>query len=169
MPSSATCDKLLKPEKVHRGPSKRIVKDYAPLPTTKRSILERLHDFLNQFLTGGYNGIVLKKYFHFFFYDIPISFRVFDPNIDWYTLQCWCSQLSGILRRSIMQYKPVMCLCSFTLPSLLHLFNIINVSWQRWDTILLRHVHDSPSVAYFVASLFPFSQKEWMVKANLCF
>ncbi|XP_048496854.1 uncharacterized protein LOC104888327 isoform X3 [Beta vulgaris subsp. vulgaris] len=58
IPSSASCDKLLKPEKVHRGPSKRIVKDYAPLPTTKRSILERLHDFLNQFLTGGYNVLM---------------------------------------------------------------------------------------------------------------
>ncbi|KAL2922143.1 Protein timeless-like protein [Bienertia sinuspersici] len=57
-PSSASCDKLLKPEKVHRGPSKKIVKDYTQLPTTRRSILERLHDFLDQFLTGGYNVLM---------------------------------------------------------------------------------------------------------------
>uniref|UniRef100_A0A803MKW7 Timeless N-terminal domain-containing protein n=1 Tax=Chenopodium quinoa TaxID=63459 RepID=A0A803MKW7_CHEQI len=59
VPSSASCDtKLLKSEKVHRGPQKKIVKDYTRLPTTKRSILERLHDFLNQFLIGGYNVLM---------------------------------------------------------------------------------------------------------------
>jgi len=62
-PSPASCDKLLKPEKVHRGPSKRVMKDYTRLPTKNRRILELLHDFLNQFLTGGYNGIGNKIYF----------------------------------------------------------------------------------------------------------
>ncbi|XP_057527293.1 topoisomerase 1-associated factor 1 isoform X2 [Amaranthus tricolor] len=57
VPSSA-CDKLLKPEKVHRGRLKRIVKDYVRLPTMKRSILERLHDFIGQFLSGGYNVLM---------------------------------------------------------------------------------------------------------------
>lgn len=57
-PSPASCDKLLKPEKVHRGPSKRVMKDYTRLPTKNRRILELLHDFLNQFLTGGYNVLM---------------------------------------------------------------------------------------------------------------
>ncbi|KAK9665372.1 hypothetical protein RND81_14G108100 [Saponaria officinalis] len=57
-PTPASCDKLLKPEKVHRGPSKRVVKDYARAPTTKRSLLEMLQGFINQFLTGGYNVLM---------------------------------------------------------------------------------------------------------------
>ncbi|CAO2827810.1 unnamed protein product [Amaranthus hypochondriacus] len=57
VPKSA-CDKLLKPEKAHRGRLKRIVKDYVRLPTMKRSILERLHDFIGQFLSGGYNVLM---------------------------------------------------------------------------------------------------------------
>uniref|UniRef100_A0A803M022 Timeless N-terminal domain-containing protein n=1 Tax=Chenopodium quinoa TaxID=63459 RepID=A0A803M022_CHEQI len=46
---------LRKSTVVHK---KKIVKDYTRLPTTKRSILERLLDFLNQFLTGGYNVLM---------------------------------------------------------------------------------------------------------------
>ncbi|KAH9625383.1 hypothetical protein KSS87_011454, partial [Heliosperma pusillum] len=42
VPTSASCDKLLKPEKVHRGASKKVVKDYTQVPTTKRSLLEKL-------------------------------------------------------------------------------------------------------------------------------
>ncbi|KAL9237361.1 hypothetical protein vseg_011919 [Gypsophila vaccaria] len=57
-PTSASCDKLLKPEKVHRGPSKRVVKEYSRVPTTKRSLLQMLHEFINQFLTGGYNVLM---------------------------------------------------------------------------------------------------------------
>lgn len=34
-----------------------MVWDQGQLPSTKDSILESLHDFLNQFLSGGYNGI----------------------------------------------------------------------------------------------------------------
>ena len=83
VPSSA-CDKLLKPEKVHRGRLKRIVKDYVRLPTMKRSILERLHDFIGQFLSGGYNGT--EK--HFIFHVYALSIYKSKLCTDWLTHQC---------------------------------------------------------------------------------
>lgn len=35
---------------------KKIVWDHGIVPPVKDSILELLHDFVNQFLSGGYNG-----------------------------------------------------------------------------------------------------------------
>jgi len=50
---------LLKAHNVTRGPTKRIAWDHPRLPSTKDKILELLHGFLDQFLSGGYNGMGL--------------------------------------------------------------------------------------------------------------
>ncbi|KAK9292038.1 hypothetical protein L1049_019992 [Liquidambar formosana] len=57
-PSSASHDTLRKLHKVHRGPLKRTVWDHGRLPSTKDNILQLLHDFVNQFLSGGYNVLM---------------------------------------------------------------------------------------------------------------
>ncbi|CAK7324064.1 unnamed protein product [Dovyalis caffra] len=49
---------LLKPHKAQKGPSKKILWDHGSLPSMKDNILELLHDFLNQFLLGGYNDLM---------------------------------------------------------------------------------------------------------------
>ncbi|XP_068491170.1 uncharacterized protein [Phaseolus vulgaris] len=49
---------LLKAHNVSRGPTKRIAWDHPRLPSTKDKILELLHGFLNQFLSGGYNVLM---------------------------------------------------------------------------------------------------------------
>ena len=56
-PTFTSHDKLLKPHQVQRGPLKKIVSDHGNLPSAKDNILELVHDFVNQFLSGGYNGI----------------------------------------------------------------------------------------------------------------
>ncbi|KAI5347141.1 hypothetical protein L3X38_015020 [Prunus dulcis] len=56
-PTSASCNTLLKPHS-HRGPIKKIAWDHGTLPSTKDEILELLHDFVNQFLSGGYNVLM---------------------------------------------------------------------------------------------------------------
>ncbi|EEF49017.1 conserved hypothetical protein [Ricinus communis] len=57
-PSSASHNVLLKPHKIHRSSTKRIVWDHGRLPSMKDDILVLLHDFLNQFLSGGYNVLM---------------------------------------------------------------------------------------------------------------
>nr|XP_027110166.1 protein timeless homolog isoform X1 [Coffea arabica] len=57
-PCSASHDALLKAHKNHRGPSKRTVWDHGKLPSTKTKILQLLHDFIDQFLSGGYNVLM---------------------------------------------------------------------------------------------------------------
>ncbi|KAL3521589.1 hypothetical protein ACH5RR_019738 [Cinchona calisaya] len=57
-PCSASLDALLKAHKNHRGPSKRTVWDHGRLPSTKSKTLQLLHDFINQFLSGGYNVLM---------------------------------------------------------------------------------------------------------------
>ncbi|PON58258.1 Timeless protein [Parasponia andersonii] len=58
-PASVSRDTLLKPQKVHRGPTKKIAWNHGRLPSSsKDKILELLHDFVNQFLTGGYNDLM---------------------------------------------------------------------------------------------------------------
>ncbi|XP_027934002.1 uncharacterized protein LOC114189593 isoform X3 [Vigna unguiculata] len=49
---------LLKAHNVTRGPTKRIAWDHPRLPSTKDKILELLHGFVNQFLSGGYNVLM---------------------------------------------------------------------------------------------------------------
>lgn len=56
-PCFVSRDTLAKPQKVHRGPLKRIVWDHGSLPSTKNNILELLHDFVNQFLSAGFNAV----------------------------------------------------------------------------------------------------------------
>ncbi|BFG23444.1 hypothetical protein CerSpe_097180 [Prunus speciosa] len=56
-PTSASCNTLLKPHS-RRGPIKKIAWDHGTLPSTKDKILELLHDFVNQFLSGGYNVLM---------------------------------------------------------------------------------------------------------------
>ena len=56
-PTSISRDTIIKPHKVHRGPTKKIAWDHGRLPSPKDEILELLHDFVNQFLSGGYNGM----------------------------------------------------------------------------------------------------------------
>ncbi|XP_061342048.1 uncharacterized protein LOC133288335 [Gastrolobium bilobum] len=49
---------LLKSQNVSRGPAKKIAWDHPRLPSTKDKILELLHGFVNQFLSGGYNVLM---------------------------------------------------------------------------------------------------------------
>lgn len=63
---------LLKAHNVTRGPTKRIAWDHPRLPSTKDKILELLHGFVNQLLSGGYNGMpfvliicIIRKYIYF--------------------------------------------------------------------------------------------------------
>ncbi|KAH1036443.1 hypothetical protein AAZX31_20G151500 [Glycine max] len=49
---------LLKAQNVTRGPTKRTVWDHPRLPSTEDKILELLHGFVNQFLSGGYNVLM---------------------------------------------------------------------------------------------------------------
>ncbi|CAJ1976983.1 unnamed protein product [Sphenostylis stenocarpa] len=49
---------LFKAQNVTRGPTKRIAWDHPRLPSTKDKILELLHGFVNQFLSGGYNVLM---------------------------------------------------------------------------------------------------------------
>ncbi|KAL2995430.1 hypothetical protein AAZX31_10G215800 [Glycine max] len=49
---------LLKAQNVARGPTKRTVWDHPRLPSTEDKILELLHGFVNQFLSGGYNVLM---------------------------------------------------------------------------------------------------------------
>ncbi|XP_058100318.1 uncharacterized protein LOC131245111 isoform X3 [Magnolia sinica] len=57
-PAAASCDGLLKAHKVQRGPLKRIAWDHGSLSLPKENILELLHNFVNQFLSGGYNVLM---------------------------------------------------------------------------------------------------------------
>ncbi|XP_050141072.1 uncharacterized protein LOC126617037 isoform X1 [Malus sylvestris] len=56
-PTSTSCKTMLKPHNP-RGPVKKIAWDHGTLPSTKDKILELLHDFVNQFLSGGYNVLM---------------------------------------------------------------------------------------------------------------
>lgn len=58
-PSSISRNAPIKQHKVSRGPAKTIAWDHGGLPPSKDNILELLHDFVNQFLSGGYNGKLL--------------------------------------------------------------------------------------------------------------
>ncbi|XP_027367392.1 protein timeless homolog [Abrus precatorius] len=49
---------LLKSLNLTRGPAKKIAWDHPRLPSTKDKILELLHGFVNQFLSGGYNVLM---------------------------------------------------------------------------------------------------------------
>ncbi|CAH2049299.1 unnamed protein product [Thlaspi arvense] len=57
-PRLATRDSLLKISKAHRGPLKKMVWDNGRLPSTKGNILELLHNFVSQLLSGGYNVLM---------------------------------------------------------------------------------------------------------------
>ncbi|KAM6586710.1 hypothetical protein CsatA_009315 [Cannabis sativa] len=57
-PASVSSDAMIKPHKIHRGPTKTIAWNHGRLPSSKDKILELLHDFVNQFLTGGYNALM---------------------------------------------------------------------------------------------------------------
>ncbi|XP_061996707.1 uncharacterized protein LOC133714583 [Rosa rugosa] len=56
-PTSASCNTLQKSQN-RRGPIKKIAWDHGILPSTEDKILELLHDFVNQFLSGGYNVLM---------------------------------------------------------------------------------------------------------------
>ncbi|KAL5813132.1 hypothetical protein ACOSQ3_028082 [Xanthoceras sorbifolium] len=57
-PNCAFHNTMLKPHKGHKGVSKKIVWDHGGLPSTKDNVLELLHDFVNQFLSGSYNVLM---------------------------------------------------------------------------------------------------------------
>lgn len=54
----------LKSQNVTRGPAKKIAWDHPRFPSTKDKILELLHGFVNQFLSGGYNGMIFQNISH---------------------------------------------------------------------------------------------------------
>ncbi|XP_072995580.1 uncharacterized protein [Typha latifolia] len=57
-PTSASGNGFLKVHKVQRGPLKRIAWDQGRLSLPKQNILGLLNNFLNQFLSGGYNVLM---------------------------------------------------------------------------------------------------------------
>ncbi|KAI3664996.1 hypothetical protein L6452_43611 [Arctium lappa] len=57
-PCSDSHDTLLKGHKNQHGSSKKTLWDSGRMPTTNKSILWLLHDFTNQFLSGGYNVLM---------------------------------------------------------------------------------------------------------------
>ncbi|KAL8095808.1 uncharacterized protein LOC141693231 isoform X2 [Apium graveolens] len=57
-PCSASHDALLKTHKNHKGPAKRMAWDHGRLPSTNETILQLLHEFINQLLSGGYNVLM---------------------------------------------------------------------------------------------------------------
>lgn len=56
-PASASKNGLAKVRKVQRGPLKRVASNNGVLSVQEENILELLHNFINQFLAGGYNGL----------------------------------------------------------------------------------------------------------------
>ncbi|KAL4019267.1 hypothetical protein IC575_022919 [Cucumis melo] len=56
-PSLSTSTSL-KPPKVCRGPIKKIAWDLGRLTSKNSKLLQLLHDFINQFLSGGYNALM---------------------------------------------------------------------------------------------------------------
>lgn len=82
-PTSASRDSQLKLQKIHRGPIKRVAWDIGRLPSTKDKILELLHDFVSQFLSGGYNVLmqsireeIVKEHHVIQKSDVIVFFRV---------------------------------------------------------------------------------------------
>ncbi|EXB72485.1 hypothetical protein L484_011488 [Morus notabilis] len=59
-PTSVSRDTLIKPHKVHRGPTKKIAWDHGILPSSKDEILKLLHDFVNHFLSGGGYNVLMQ-------------------------------------------------------------------------------------------------------------
>ncbi|KAH0460279.1 hypothetical protein IEQ34_010942 [Dendrobium chrysotoxum] len=57
-PASASTNGLAKVRKVRRGPQKRVAADNGVLSVQEENILELLHNFINQFLAGGYNDLM---------------------------------------------------------------------------------------------------------------
>ncbi|KAL5568479.1 hypothetical protein UlMin_025054 [Ulmus minor] len=57
-PTSVSRETLLKPHKVQRGGVKKISWNNGSLPSSNEEILDFLHDFANQFLSGGYNVLM---------------------------------------------------------------------------------------------------------------
>ncbi|KAL5568467.1 hypothetical protein UlMin_025042 [Ulmus minor] len=57
-PTSVSSETLLKPHKVQRGRIKKIAWNNGSLPSSNEEILDFLHDFANQFLSGGYNVLM---------------------------------------------------------------------------------------------------------------
>ncbi|XP_064992246.1 uncharacterized protein LOC135584632 isoform X1 [Musa acuminata AAA Group] len=57
-PTSASENGMVKVRNVQRGPLKRIAWDHDNLPPAKENITELLYEFLNQFLSGGYNVLM---------------------------------------------------------------------------------------------------------------
>ncbi|CAI0546389.1 unnamed protein product [Linum tenue] len=55
---AAASNAFHKPHAIQRGASKKIVWDHAKFRVTKHKILELLHDFMEQFLSGSYNVLI---------------------------------------------------------------------------------------------------------------
>ena len=73
---NASRNVMLKYKNVTRAPAKKIAWDHPRLPSTKDKILELLHGYVNQFLSGGYNGMPFQNKFVLFttilFFRFPI-------------------------------------------------------------------------------------------------
>ncbi|GLT35849.1 hypothetical protein SLA2020_102660 [Shorea laevis] len=59
-PASAPQNLLARSHKPNRGSAKKVVSEHGCLPSVKNNILEFLHDFVNQFLSTGYNVLMLS-------------------------------------------------------------------------------------------------------------
>ncbi|BAF16829.1 Os05g0210500 [Oryza sativa Japonica Group] len=63
-PNSASANSLRKIRNVQRGPQKRIAWDNELLYTPREGTMEMIRNFLEQFLSGGYNGETTIFHFH---------------------------------------------------------------------------------------------------------
>ncbi|OWM79610.1 hypothetical protein CDL15_Pgr023022 [Punica granatum] len=57
-PTPGPCESFLKSDKISWRSTKKIVWDHGAVPLVTANILELLHDFVNQFLSGGYNVLM---------------------------------------------------------------------------------------------------------------
>ncbi|XP_014514621.1 uncharacterized protein LOC106772617 isoform X2 [Vigna radiata var. radiata] len=93
---------LLKAHNVTRGPTKRIAWDHPRLPSTKDKILELLHGFVNQLLSGGYNVLmqsiredIAKEHPSIQRSDVVVFFQVAEFVIAFQFYKCSASKEGG--------------------------------------------------------------------------
>lgn len=133
-PTSVSRDTLIKPHKVHRGPTKKIAWDHGILPSSKDEILELLHDFVNQFLSGGgYNGMLRLEWkmislywFSFYFVFCSISCCFYHINV-FHT----CISFNAVAPRGYWKGAPLgtteWCNCLLSGCSVCHFFSVLQV------------------------------------------
>lgn len=103
-PTSTSCKTMLKPHNP-RGPVKKIAWDHGTLPSTRDKILELLQDFVNQFLSGGYNGMSLFGSSFMFVHSVFFLMFHYGPIAQLQSSPC-LSVLMQSIRENIEKEHP---------------------------------------------------------------